>query len=84
MDCQISDLQQKRTQMMLELDKVMEQFEQTEREKVELVRKIQVLQGLEEERVPANFKSDNINMDVGYADNEQYNPYQNEEENESD
>ena len=40
MDCQISDLQQKRTQMMLELDNVMEQFEQTEREKVELVRKI--------------------------------------------
>ena len=33
--------------MLVELDKVMQMFEQAEKEKVDLIKKIQVLQGLE-------------------------------------
>jgi len=33
--------------MLVELDKVMQMFEQAEKERVDLIKKIQVLQGLE-------------------------------------
>jgi len=42
MDEKIDDLQKKRTQMLIELDKAMALFERKEQERVELVKKIQI------------------------------------------
>lgn len=47
---QIDEKSQERTQMMIELDKVIALFEQAEKDKDNLVTKIQVLMGVQEEK----------------------------------
>ena len=45
LDRQIDDLQQKRTQLLIELDKVTSMFETADKENNDLIDKIRVLQG---------------------------------------
>lgn len=51
LDAQTEELENQRTQMMLAMDKAMQDFEETDRKKNDLIRKIQVLYGLEDARL---------------------------------
>lgn len=57
LEAQTEELENQRTQMMLAMDKAMQDFEETDRKKNDLIHKIQVMYGLEDARLYQNHQS---------------------------
>lgn len=57
LDAQTEELENQRTQMMVAMDKAMQDFEETDRKKNDLIHKMQVMYGLEDARLYHNQQS---------------------------